>query len=70
MGICAGGKRDENNAFLNTGENEFKLYLEYCNVNSFVIVRIENWTSTVFIGLGVISWAKNELKIEKNEVNI
>lgn len=42
MGICAGGKRDENNAFLNTGENEFKLYLEYCNVNSFVIVRIEN----------------------------
>ena len=29
QGICAGGKRDEYNAFLNTGKNAFKLYLEY-----------------------------------------
>ena len=34
-GICAGGKRDENNAFLNTGENAFKLYLEYCNIKLY-----------------------------------
>jgi len=35
MGICAGGKRDENNAFLNTGENAFKLYLGYCNIKLY-----------------------------------
>ena len=33
MGICAGGKRDENKAFLNTGENEFKLYFSFILLN-------------------------------------